>query len=46
VKIYNASAGTGRGPDTITLTFQVRVPANAYSGTYTSTWTIASAAGP
>ena len=46
VKLYNASSGTGRGPDTITLTFRVAVPANAYSGTYTSTWTIATAAGP
>jgi hypothetical protein len=46
VKLYNAAAGTGAGPATVTLTARVAVPANAFSTTYTSTWTLAIASGP
>lgn len=46
VKLYNAAAGTGKGPQTVTLTEQLAVPANAYNGTYSSTWTIAIVSGP
>ena len=46
VKLYNAAANTGAGPSTINLTVQVSVPANAYQGTYTSTWTLAIVSGP
>jgi Concanavalin A-like lectin/glucanases superfamily/Domain of unknown function (DUF2341) len=46
VKLYNAAAGTGSGPATVTLTARVAVPANAYSTTYTSTWTLAIVSGP
>jgi hypothetical protein len=46
VKAYNASAGTGQGPTNVTLTYKLAVPANAYHGTFTSTWTIAIVSGP
>ena len=46
VKLYNATAGTGKGPVTVQLTANLSVPANAYNGTYSSTWTIAVASGP
>jgi hypothetical protein len=46
VKLYNAAAATGKGPTTVNLTAQLSVPANAYNGTYSSTWTIAVASGP
>lgn len=51
-KIYNAAAGTsttagtGMGDQTVTPTFTVAIPANAYAGTYTSTWTISLVSGP
>ncbi|MGO9582833.1 MAG: hypothetical protein ACLP36_08505, partial [Acidimicrobiales bacterium] len=37
---------TGTGPQTLSFPFQVAVPAKAYSGTYTSTWTITAQSGP
>jgi hypothetical protein len=46
VKTYNAAAGTGQGPTNVTLNYQLAVPANAYHGTFTSTWTIAIVSGP
>ncbi len=46
VKVYNAASGTGQGPTNVTLTFQLSIPANAYRGTYTSTWTFAIVSGP
>jgi hypothetical protein len=46
VKAYNAGAGTGQGPTNVTLNYQLAVPANAYRGTFTSTWTIAIVSGP
>jgi hypothetical protein len=45
-KLYNAALNTGGGPATVTLTFQLTVPANAYSGSYSSTWTFTIASGP
>lgn len=46
VKLYNAAFSTGQGPANLTLNFQLAVPANAYRGTYTSTWTFAIVSGP
>jgi len=46
VKVYNAAANTGGGPLTLTLSFQLAVPASAYSGSYSSTWTFSIASGP
>jgi len=46
VKAYNAAAGTGGGPLTLTLTFRLTVPARAWSGAYSSTWTFTIASGP
>src|SRR5581483_4918395 len=46
VKVYNGAGGTGKGPTNVTLTLQLSVPANAYRGTYTSTWTFAIVSGP
>jgi hypothetical protein len=46
VKVYNAAAGTGGGPLTLTLSFQLAIPASAYSGSYSSTWTFTIASGP
>jgi hypothetical protein len=46
VKVYNAAAATGGGPQTLTLSFQLAVPASAYIGTYSSTWTFSISSGP
>jgi len=46
VKLFNAASNTGSGPTNVTLSFQLAVPANAYRGTYTSTWTFAIVSGP
>ena len=46
VKVYNASASTGAGPSTVVLTSALAVPANAFVGTYSSTWTFTIASGP
>lgn len=46
VKLFNAKAHTGLGQFLVTLATQLTVPANAYSGTYTSTWTVTIASGP
>jgi hypothetical protein len=46
VKAFNAAAATGQGPTNVTLNYQLSVPANAYRGTFTSTWTIAIVSGP
>jgi hypothetical protein len=45
-KLFNAAASTGTGNETVTPTFTLSVPASAYSGTYTSTWTITLSSGP
>jgi hypothetical protein len=46
VKVYNAAAATGKGQQSLTLTFQLAVPANTFHGTYNSTWTFAIVSGP
>ncbi len=46
VKLYNAATGTGKGQQNVTLTLRLSVPANAFRGTYTSTWTFAVVSGP
>lgn len=46
IKLFDAKAHTGLGQFLVTLAMQLAVPANAYSGTYTSTWTVTIASGP
>jgi len=46
VKVFDATAATGAGPSTLALTAAIAVPASAYVGTYTSTWTFTIASGP
>ena len=46
VKFVNATSPTGRGRIDLTSTVQVAVPANTIAGTYSSTVTVAIAAGP
>jgi len=46
VKVFDASAGSGAGPTNVALTAALNVPANARSGTYSSTWTLTLASGP
>ena len=46
VKFFNAAATTGIGTFTVTPTVSVAVPQNSYTGTYTSTLTIAIVSGP
>ena len=46
VKVFNAAANTGGGPSTLTLSFELAIPAAAYSGSYTSTWIFTIASGP
>ncbi len=45
-KIYSTGAGTGMGSFQLGATAQLTVPENAYTGTYTSTWTITVSSGP
>jgi hypothetical protein len=45
-KFFNASAGTGLGKVNVAPTVDVAIPGNAYSGTYTSTVTVAAISGP
>lgn len=46
VSLYNAALDTGMGDFTVTPTFQVAVPANAYAGAYSSTVTLTIATAP
>lgn len=46
VPFYNAAVGTGMGNFTVTPSFDVTVPANAYAGTYQSVVTLAIVSGP
>ena len=46
VKVFNAAANTGMGKFTITPTVNVLVPGNSFSGSYTSTLTVAAVSGP
>jgi YVTN family beta-propeller protein len=45
-KIFNATAATGIGNQTVTPTFRLAIPANTYAGVYTSTWTFTLSSGP
>ncbi|MBV9214473.1 MAG: WxL domain-containing protein [Actinobacteria bacterium] len=45
-KLFNATANTGLGNQTVTPTWKLAVPASTYAGTYTSTWTLSLASGP
>ena len=46
VKLFNAAANTGMGNFTITPTITVSIPANTFSGSYTSTVSVAIVSGP
>jgi len=45
-KLYNAPANTGMGDQTVSPTWTLAIPANAYAGSYTSTWTLSLVSGP
>jgi len=45
-KLYDATAGTGMGDQTVTPTWALAVPATTKAGTYTSTWTLTLASAP
>jgi hypothetical protein len=45
-RVFNAPLGTGMGDQTVTPTWTLAIPANAYSGTYNSTWTLSLVSGP
>jgi hypothetical protein len=45
-KIFSAAANTGLGNQTVTLVFQLAIPANAFAGSYSSTWTHSLVSGP
>jgi hypothetical protein len=45
-KLYNAPANTGMGDQTVTPTWTLAIPGNAYAGSYTSTWTLSLVTGP
>ncbi len=45
-RMFNSKAKAGMGDQTITPTWRLAVPADAYTGTYTSTWTISLVSGP
>ncbi len=45
-KLFNASANTGMGNQTVTPTWKLEVPPSTYAGTYTSTWTLSLVSGP
>ena len=46
IKLYNAAVGTGAGPTNVTLTFKTTIPADAFKGSYTATWTFSINSGP
>jgi hypothetical protein len=45
-KLFNATLGTGMGDQTVTPTWTLAIPGNAYAGDYTSTWTLSLVSGP
>ncbi len=45
-KLLSSAAGTGMGDQTVTIPWSGSIPANAYAGTYTSTWTFTLVSGP
>lgn len=45
-KIFDAAVGTGTGGTDLALALSLALPANAYTGAYTSTWTFTLSSGP
>lgn len=45
-KMFDANANTGMGNQTFTPTWSLAIPANAYAGSYTSTWTLSLVSAP
>jgi len=45
-KILSSAANTGLGNQTLTLVFSLAIPANAFAGSYASTWTYTLVSGP
>lgn len=45
-KLLSAAAGTGMANQTITIAWAESIPANAYAGSYASTWTLTLSSGP
>jgi hypothetical protein len=45
-KQFSAAAGTGLGDQTLTPTWTLAIPGNAYAGNYNSTWTLSLVSGP
>jgi len=45
-KVYSAAANTGLGNQTVTLAFQLAIPASTFAGSYSSTWTYSLVTGP
>jgi hypothetical protein len=45
-KVHSATANTGLGNQTVTLVFQLAIPANVFAGNYSSTWTYTLVSGP
>ena len=45
-KIFSSAANTGLGNQTVTLVFSLAIPANAFAGSYSSTWTYTLVSGP
>ena len=46
VTLFNSAVDTGMGHFTLTPAFKVHIPANAYAGTYSSTFTVTVVSGP
>jgi hypothetical protein len=46
VDVFTAAAASGAGPQTVSLQPRLTIPANAYNGSYSSTWTFTIASGP
>jgi hypothetical protein len=45
-KLFNAPVGTGMGDQSLSPTWTLAIPANAYAGNYTSTWTLSLVSAP
>jgi hypothetical protein len=45
-KLFTAGVGTGMGDQTLTPTWSLAIPANAYAGNYQSTWTLSLVSAP
>lgn len=45
-KLFTAGLGTGMGDQTLSPTWTLAIPGNAYAGNYQSTWTLSLVSGP